>query len=84
MLFVDSLVQLETSRTFFHSYPTGGSVCKVFDEAFLNGDCAGVVFTAYLLYEAIAELEPHVEQTLHWCTQRNTLLILLILLGLRS
>lgn len=37
---------------------------KVFDEAFLNGDCAGVVYTAYLPYEAIAQPEPHVEQTL--------------------
>lgn len=65
MLFFDSPVHLQTSRRFLHSYPTGGSVCKLFDEAFLNGDCAGVVYTAYLPYEAIAEPEPHVEQTLH-------------------
>lgn len=37
---------------------------KVFDEAFLNGDCSGVVYTAYLSYEAIAQPESHVEQTL--------------------
>lgn len=61
MLFVDSLIQLGTSRRFLHSYPTGGSTCKVFDEAFLNGDCVGVVFTADFPYEAIAEPEPHVE-----------------------
>lgn len=64
MLFVDSLVQLEKSRRFLHSYPTGGSICKVFDEAFLNGNRAGVVYTAYLSDEAIAEPEPHVEQAL--------------------
>ena len=65
MQFVDSLVQLETRKRFLHSYPTSGSVCKVFDEAFLNGDCAGVVqHAANLPYEATAEPEPHVEQTL--------------------
>lgn len=54
MLFGDSLAQLEKRRRFLHSYLTGGSMFKVFDEAFLNGDCAGVVCTAYLSYEAIA------------------------------
>lgn len=45
-------------------------MCKVFDEAFLNGGCVGVVFTADFPYEAIAEPEPHVEQTLHLvCTK---------------
>lgn len=63
MLFVDSLVQLETSRRFLHSYPTSGSACEVFDKAFLNGDSTGDVYTAYLQYEAIAKPEPHVEQT---------------------
>lgn len=65
MLFVDSLTQLETSGRFLHSCPTGVSVCKVFDEAFLNGDSAGGVYAAYLPYEAVAEPEPHVEQPLH-------------------
>lgn len=54
MLFVDSLVQLERSRRFLHSYPAGLSVCEVFDKAFLQGDCAGAVVTAYLPSEAIA------------------------------
>lgn len=54
MLFVDSLVQLERSERFLHSYPAGLRACEVFDKAFLQGDCAGAVVTAYLPYEAIA------------------------------
>lgn len=53
MLFVDSLIQLERSRRFLHSYPAGRSARKVFDKAFLQGDCAGAVVTAYLPYEAL-------------------------------
>lgn len=84
MCAVDSLVQLETTRKFLHSYPTGGSTCKVSDKAFLNSDYAGGVFAAYLPYEAIAEPEPHVEQTLHLVPQRNALLILFTLFGFRN